>query len=159
MDANERKVVLGLGNTILRDEGLGIHAMQALQAHLGADAVGIEFVDGGVLGMNLLPLVEDCRYLLLLDAINAELPPGTVVEMEREAIPLYGGVKLSEHQLTFQEVLGLARLRDTLPPYVHLIGIQPQAMEVGLELTPVVAEKLTEVVRRASDRLRTWGLI
>lgn len=159
MDTNERKVVLGLGNTILRDEGLGIHAMQALKAHLGAEAAEIEFVDGGVLGMNLLPLIEECRYLLLLDAINANLSPGTVVEMERDAIPLYGGVKLSEHQLTFQEVLGLASLRDTLPPYVHLIGIQPQDMEVGLGLTPVVAEELPEVVRRASDRLKMWGLI
>jgi hydrogenase maturation protease len=159
MSDGRRQVVLGLGNIILRDEGVGIHAMQALKTHVGLAAAALEFVDGGVLGMNLLPLVEECRYLLLLDAINAGLPPGTVMEMDRETIPQLAGVKLSEHQLTFQEVLGLARLRDTLPPYVYLIGIQPQDMGVGLELTPVVAEKLPEVVDRAAARLRQWGLI
>ncbi len=159
MTNGQRQVVLGLGNSILRDEGVGIHAMQALKTQIGQTSAELEFVDGGVLGMNLLPLVEECRYLLLLDAINADLPPGTVIEMDREAIPLLAGVKLSEHQLTFQEVLGLARLRDTLPPYVHLIGIQPQDMSVGLELTPVVAHKLPEVLDRASARLRQWGLI
>ncbi len=159
MTNKQRKVVLGLGNTILRDEGVGIHALRALQAQMGDAGREVEFEDGGVLGMNLLPLIEESRYLLVLDAMNANRPPGAIVELDGEAIPLLAGVKLSEHQLTFQEVLGLARLRNTLPPYVHLIGIQPQEVSPGLELTPVVAGQVPEIVERAMAILRNWGLV
>ena len=67
--------------------------------------------------------MEDCSHLLVLDAVEAEAAPGAMVELAREQIPLFGGIKLSQHQVTFQEVLALAGLRGNLPDQVHLIGV------------------------------------
>jgi len=143
-----RKVVLGLGNLLNCDEGLGVQAVKRLDAQLGVQT-DYELLDGGVLGLNLLMVVEECSHLLILDAVDAGKPAGTVVELARDEIPLYAGVKLSQHQVTFQEVLGLADMRGNLPPNLHLIGIQPADLSIGLELSPTVANALPEVIRRA----------
>jgi hydrogenase maturation protease len=151
----KRKVVLGLGNTLNRDEGLGVQALKLLNAQLG-DSTEFELLDGGVLGLNLLIIVEECSHLLILDAVNVGKPAGTIVELRKEEIPLYAGVKLSQHQITFQEVLGLANLRGYLPEFLHLVGIQPEDISIGLELSPIVAAGLAEVARRAKIVLDNW---
>jgi hydrogenase maturation protease len=153
-----RKMVLGLGNILNRDEGVGVHALRALEAQLGRQA-SVELVDGGVLGLNLLPLVEECSHLLILDAVDAGQAPGRLVELERDEIPLYSGVKLSQHQVTFQEVLALAKIRDGLPPHLRLVGVQPADLSIGLELSPTVAAALPQVVERAGAILRGWELL
>lgn len=155
LNTQNRKVVLGLGNTLNRDEGLGVQALKRLDAHLGAQS-DFELLDGGVLGMNLLMIVEECSHLLILDAVNAGKPAGTVVELAKEQIPLYAGVKLSQHQITFQEVLGLANIRGLLPEHLHLIGIQPEDISIGLELSPIIEKALPEVVEKASTFLENW---
>jgi hydrogenase maturation protease len=154
----ERKIVLGLGNVLNRDEGLGVHAVSALQARLSGRA-RVEFVDGGTLGLNLLPLVEECSHLLLLDATNAGQSPGTVIELKKEQIPLYTGIKLSQHQASFQEVLGLASFRDLLPEHLHLLGIQPAHLSMGVELSPGVLAAMPELLARAEAVLRRWDLL
>ncbi|MCX6028098.1 MAG: HyaD/HybD family hydrogenase maturation endopeptidase [Chloroflexi bacterium] len=156
-----RIVVLGIGNTLNRDEGVGVHAVQALQASMPPLAVAgqpssVEYLDGGTLGLNLLPIVEESSHLLILDAVDACQPPGTVIELAGEDIPLFSGIKLSQHQVTFQEVLGLAAVRGKLPPHLHLIGVQPADLAIGLELSPVVAAALPEVVARAAAVLSAW---
>jgi hydrogenase maturation protease len=157
-----RRVVLGLGNLLNRDEGLGVHALRALEERLGGGGgpggggPGVELVDGGTLGLNLLPLVEACSHLLVLDAVDAGRPPGTLVELTRDEIPLLTGVKLSEHQVSFQEVLGLASFRGRLPATLHLVGAQPQDLEIGLELSPVVAAAIPRIVDRAAEILAGW---
>jgi hydrogenase maturation protease len=157
MTESKRRVVLGLGNILHRDEGVGVHALKALEAGLGPQA-GVEFVDGGVLGLSLLPLVEKCSHLLLLDAVNAGQTPGTLVELRRGEIILYSSLKMSAHQVTFQEVLGLARVRGRLPPHLHLVGVQPADFSVGLELSPAVAAAIPRLLDRAAAVLRGWGL-
>jgi len=151
----KRKVVLGLGNLLNRDEGLGVQALKLLDARLGQQEE-FELLDGGVLGLNLLMIVEDCSHLLILDAVDAGKSAGMVVELQKEQIPLYSGVKLSQHQVTFQEVLGLAKLRGFLPEHLHLIGIQPEIISVGLELSRVVEQALPEVVSRSITVLNSW---
>jgi hydrogenase maturation protease len=161
MDEPLRKIVLGLGNILNRDEGLGVHAVKALEQQLGGRAAraGVEFVDGGVLGMNLLMLVEACSHVLVLDAVDARAHPGTLVELRREQIPLYSGIKLSEHQVTFQEVLGLANVREKLPGHLHLLGIQPADLSIGLGLSPEIEATLPHLLARAGDILNEWGLL
>ncbi len=151
----KRKVVMGLGNTLNRDEGLGVQALKLLDAQLGPQA-DFELLDGGVLGLNLLMIVEECSHLLILDAVNIGKPAGTVVELSKEQIPLYAGVKLSQHQITFQEVLGLANIRGFLPENLHLVGIQPEDISIGLELSPIIEKALPEVVEKAREVLETW---
>jgi len=158
MEQQERKVVLGLGNILNRDEGMGVHAVKALEAQIG-DLAGVEWVDGGVLGMNLLMLIEECSHLLVLDAADARQPPGTLIQLRREQIPLYAGIKMSQHQVTFQEVLGLANIRGKLPPHLHLIGIQPSDLSIGLGLSPEVEAILPEMNEQALVILHQWGLL
>ncbi len=158
MENEQRSVVLGLGNLLQCDEGFGVAALHALEMSAGAPE-GLEFVDGGVMGLDLLPLVESTRSLLILDAVNASQPAGTVVEFTREQLPLFSGIRLSQHQVGFQEVLGLASLRERFPERLHLIGIQPAVLEPGTTLSPLAAAALPEVVRRATALLRTWGLL
>ena len=165
MAVSSRKVVLGLGNILNRDEGLGVHAVKALEVYL-SDQNGrlvpegvVEFLDGGTLGLNLLPIVEESSHLLILDAVNTNQPSGTVIELGREQIPLYAGIQLSEHQVGFQEVLGLASFRARLPQHLHLIGAQPADIGIGLELSPKVADALPSLVRRAASLLQEWGLL
>ena len=158
MTSPDRKIVLGLGNLLNKDEGLGVQAVKLLDAQLGPQN-GVELLDGGVLGLSLLMLVEECSHLLILDAADNDQPAGTVIELSRDQIPLYTGIKMSQHQITFQEVLGLAKMRDHLPEHLHLVGIQPRDLSIGLDLSPEIAEALPEVLRRATVVLQTWGLI
>jgi hydrogenase maturation protease len=153
-----RKIILGLGNTLNRDEGLGVHALQFVRHQLELPPE-IELIDGGTLGLNLLPLVEECSHLLLLDAANAGQTPGALIELRRDQIPLYAGIKLSQHQITFQEVLGLANMRGHLPGHLHLIGVQPVDLSIGLELSPLVAAQMPQAIKRVAALLHEWNLL
>ena len=155
MPEEKRKVVLGIGNILNRDEGLGVHALKQMDT-LIESMPEFEFLDGGVLGLNLLMVVEDCSHLLILDAVNAGQQPGTVIELEKEQIPLYAGINLSQHQTTFQEVLGLAKIRGLLPEYLHLVGIQPLDISIGLGLSPEIEQAIQEMINRTVLVLEQW---
>ena len=153
-----RNVVLGLGNTLCTDEGTGVHALLVLQRLIGSET-DAELLDGGTLGLSLLPIVEESSHLLVLDAVDAGQPGGSILELNGEAIPLFTGIKLSEHQLTFQEVLGLAKIRGKFPRHLHLIGVQPQDLSVGMGMSPVVSRSLPEILVRSQAVLQRWGLL
>ncbi len=155
----KRKIVLGIGNTLNHDEGLGVHALQALAQRLGEVDGELELLDGGTLGLNLLMLVEDASHLLVLDAVNVGKTPGTVAELAKEQIPLFSGIMMSEHQITFQQVLGLASIRGNLPERLHLVGAQPEDMTIGVGLSPVIENAMPEILTRAERVLREWQLI
>jgi hydrogenase maturation protease len=148
--------VLGVGNLLCTDEGVGVHAVRALAERHRDDAPDVEFLDGGTLGLNLLPFIEDSSSLLILDAVDRGAPPGTVIELAGDAIPQYAGIKLSEHQVTLQEVLGLARIRGRLPPRMLLVGMQPADLGTGDTLSPVATAALPEIVARAEKTLGEW---
>jgi len=154
-----RKVVLGIGNILNRDEGIGVHGLRVLEARIGANAPDLDFIDGGVLGLELLSIVESASHLLVLDAVMAGMPPGTVVEIYKSQMPLYTGIKLSQHQATFEEILGLARFRDRLPEKLHLVGVQPADTSTGIELSAGVSAAVPRLVDRAISMLIYWRLI
>jgi hydrogenase maturation protease len=154
-DHPHRKVVLGLGNLLLGDEGFGIHAVQYLQAK-GVSQYPVEWVDGGVLGLNLLPLVEECSHLLVLDVVDAGQTGGALVEMAQDEIPLYNGMKMSEHQIGFQEVLAVAKFRGHYPTHLHLVGVQSVDLSIGTNLSPPVIAALPVVFQRAAIILQSW---
>ena len=150
-------IVVGLGNPLMGDDGIGLAALERLREtrHV-SDAV--ELVDGGTWGMNLLPLIEDAERIIFLDAIDAGLPPGTLVVLERDELPRYFAHKLSPHQIDLREVLALAELRDTLPRDVVAIGIQPALIELRTDLSPLAWDALDSAVAAAAARLQAWGL-
>jgi hydrogenase maturation protease len=150
-----RRLVLGLGNILNRDEGVGIFCLEPLRQRLN-DFPDVEVQDGGVLGMGLLPLVESCGCLLILDAVDAGQPPGTILELQKEDIPLFPRLKLSWHQLGFQEVLQFASVRGRLPDRLRLLGAQPADISVGFGLSPAIEAVVPELAARAIRILEEW---
>lgn len=149
-------LVLGLGNPIMGDDGVGIAALERLRASWDFDdAVVLE--DGGTWGMTLLPQIEDAGRVLFLDAINVGAAPGTGVRLEREALPKVLSMKVSPHQVDLREVLALTELRGTLPAETVALGIQPRDVELAVTLTPDVEAAMDALVDRAIGQLRAWG--
>jgi hydrogenase maturation protease len=151
-------VVLGVGNPLMGDDGLGIAVVAHVQSAWG-EAPGLLIVDGGTWGMNLLPIVEEARRLLIVDAIDRDAKPGTLVTLQRDEIPRYFGRTLSPHQLDLREVLALAELRGTLPEDTVAVGIQPAAIELSLELSSEVVAALPALLDDIESRLRRWGYV
>jgi hydrogenase maturation protease len=149
-----RVVVLGIGNLLNSDEGVGVHAIRAMQR--SPHGAQVELLDGGTLGLTLLVIVEETTHLLLLDAIDAGQPPGTVIELTKVELPLFRGINMSQHQVTFQDVLGLALVRDRLPGALHVIGIQPDSLAIGDQLSQIVAAALPDMVARAWAKVDEW---
>jgi hydrogenase maturation protease len=151
--------VLGLGNILLQDEGLGIRALERLTAQHGAVFADgqVQAVDGGVLGLDLLHFLTGSAAVLILDAVEMGLPPGTLVRLEGEEIPAALPLKMSMHQARLQELLALGRLQGTLPPRLVLWGMEPAAVDWGLELSPAVAAGLENLVTAAVGELRVWA--
>jgi hydrogenase maturation protease len=155
-DHPSRVLVLGLGNPLMADDGIGLAALEQLQAEWELPPE-VTAVDGGTWGMNLLPLIEDTDSLLLLDAIRAGAEPGTLVDLGREQLPRYFALKLSPHQIDLKEVLALAELRGTMPARAAALGLVPERVEMSTELSFRVAERLRDLVLAAVDRLAHWG--
>jgi hydrogenase maturation protease len=151
-------VVLGIGNLLWADEGFGVRCVEALRA--GWDfAPHVQLVDGGTQGLYLLPLVQSAARLLILDAIDYRLPPGTLRQVENDEVPRFlGAKKMSLHQTGFQEVLMLAQMTDRYPQEVLLIGCQPEELEdYGGSLRDSVRQALEAALPLAIERLARWG--
>lgn len=148
---------MGLGNIILRDEGLGIHAYERLieRYRLPED---VELIDGGTLGLSLLPYLEDAQRVLLIDAVRSGLEPGSIVRLDGDEIPAALALKMSMHQTGLHELLAISAIRGTTPETIVLWGMEPLLMEPGLELTEPCAAALDTLVERVVAELRTWGL-
>lgn len=152
-------LVLGIGNLLWADEGFGVRAVAALNE-------GWEFpddvtlMDGGTQGLYLLPHVQSARRILVFDAIDYGLEPGTLQIVRDGDIPAYLGVgKMSLHQSSFQEVLQLAQLSGRSPEKAVLVGVQPQLLkDFGGSLTDVVRARLPEALAIGLDVLGTWGI-
>ena len=149
-----KPVVLGLGNPLFQDEGLGIHMIhQFMQEESNEQA---EFVDGGTDGMALLGVVEEAEHLLVIDAIDGGYPPGTIRRLAGAEIPRLVAGRMSAHQVGFQEVLALAGLRGKLPAHIVLLGVQPQSLDWGTELSPPVAKTLHCLADMVNEQLDVW---
>ena len=151
-------LVLGIGNVLWADEGFGGRCGEGLlEAWTLTDEV--QAMDGGTQGLYLLPYVTAARRLLVFDAVDYGLAPGTLMQVEGDAVPSFmGAKKMSLHQTGFQEVLASARLLDRFPAEVVLIGVQPDEIDdYGGSLRPVVRACLPAAIGRGIARLRSWG--
>jgi hydrogenase maturation protease len=151
-----RTLVLGLGNPIMGDDGVGVAALQQLRDDWTLPPE-VELVDGGTWGMNLLPMIESAERLILIDAINTGALPGTLTVLERHELPRYFSLKLSPHQIDLREVLALAELRGALPRELVALGIQPAVVEMQTKLSPAVEAALAKLCDLVADRLEAAG--
>lgn len=154
--AAHHTVVIGLGNTLMGDDGLGVAAVARLSDEWILPP-NVELVFGDNWGLALLPAIEDAGRVLLVDAIDAGVAPGSDVRIERNALPRYFSTKLSPHQVDLREVLALAEIRGRLPAEIVAIGLQPACISWAQGLSEVVADGLDRLVGCVIDQLRRWG--
>lgn len=151
-----RATVIGVGNVLMGDDGLGLAALETLRA--GWDIPdSVELVDGGTWGLNLLPVIEAADQVLLIDAIDRGAAPGALHLLEQGQVPRYLSTKLSPHEVDLRDVFALAELRGNLPRELVAVGLQPQRIEMGTVLSDVVQAHMDDLLTTIARRLGTWG--
>jgi hydrogenase maturation protease len=152
-------LVLGLGNVLWADEGFGVRCVEALEQDYNFPD-HVRLVDGGTRGMALLDEMEGVGRMLIFDAVDYGLEPGSLRGIEADEIPRFIAMgKLSMHQTGFQDVLAFAQISGTLPPEIRLIGVQPVVLdEYGGDLSAPVQARLPEAVAMALGVLAQWGV-
>ena len=141
----------------MSDDGVGVRVVQRIREEFRLSPE-VAVVDGGTLGLDLLPLLEGVDKLLVVDAVETGGVPGTIVRHSGDEIPLVMKTKLSPHQMGLQDLLLVAELQGGLPGEMVLLGMQPGETGLGLELTPHVRAGVEALVRATLDELEKWGV-
>jgi hydrogenase maturation protease len=149
-------VILGLGNVLLQDDGVGVRAVERLAAEY-AIPDGVEVLDGGTLGMSLLPRLAGADAAILVDAVRADAPAGTLVELSGDDVGPAVQTRLSPHQVGVADLLDGLRWLGETPPRLRLIGLVPEQMELGLELSPAVEKNLGSLVDAVALEAQSLG--
>lgn len=151
-----RTLVLGVGNPLMGDDGLGPAAVARLRQDWTLPPE-ILCLDGGTAGLALLPEIEDAGRVLVIDAIDVGMPAGTDVALERSELPRHCGLRISPHEVGLIDLLSLAQLRGRLPREAVALGLQPGVIAMSAGLSDAVAGRVPELVRRVAERLAAWG--
>ena len=157
MEQNTQIVVLGLGNILLRDEGVGVKVVQELQKRYDFSPP-VKMIDGGTAGFGLVTEIEGCKKLLVVDAVKAGNEPGTVYKFRRGDINVQIPQTLSVHDLGFFEALEHWKMLG-IDPEVIFFGIEPEDMASwGFDLTPCIQDKMPKLVALLIEQLRADGI-
>jgi hydrogenase maturation protease len=147
-------LVVGLGNPLLGDVGVGLRALQALAT--AADVPpSVELLDGGTAGLSLLPQLQSADRVLVLDAVSAGRPPGTVMRLDGAELVREGFGKASPHEIGLGDVLFASRLAGG-PGEVVVLGVEPESWSLGVGLSASVENALGALVAAALRQLREW---
>lgn len=141
----------------MSDDGIGVRVVQLLQQEYRFPSE-VTVLDGGTLGLDLLPWLEGTEQLLMVDAVETGREPGTVVRLEGEELPVALKTKLSPHQVGLQDLLAVAELQGFSPQEMVLWGVQPAILEMGTELSSAVAAQMDTLVDRVLAELAGWGV-
>jgi len=154
--ADATTLVLGIGNTLLSDEGVGVRVVEYLR-HACADRDDLFFMDGGTLSFTLADTIAQHRQLVVVDAARLEGPPGSVAVFEGEAMDqrLRGGLQ-SVHEVGLSDLMDIARLTDTLPAKRALVGISPDSLDWGEALQPAVAAAVPVAAKAVLEVVDRW---
>ncbi|HME45852.1 MAG TPA: HyaD/HybD family hydrogenase maturation endopeptidase [Syntrophorhabdales bacterium] len=149
--------VIGLGNILLQDDAIGVRTIEAIKARYGFEP-RIDLLDGGTAGLDLLPLIEHYEKVLFVDAVEAGEPPGAIVTIEGDAIPSFMAAQGSIHHVGLSDLLFAAKMAGSLPAEICLIGIQPESVDIGLEMTDIMKKSLDLLLTTVVERLQKWGV-
>ena len=154
-----RVLILGIGNVLWADEGFGVRCVEAMAERYALPET-VKLMDGGTQGLYLLPFLEEADALLVFDAIDYGLPPGTLRLIRDDEVPAFmGAKKMSLHQTGFQDVIATAQLLGRCPASMTLIGCQPVELEdYGGGLRPAVAARIPAALDLAVEQLALWGI-
>ena len=147
-----KTLILGVGNLLMADDGVGIRVIERIEATrtLPED---VQTLDGGTCGLDLLHFLEGVEELIVVDAADFGLPAGTIQRLEGDAVPAFLAKKISPHEINLPELLFSAKLVGIYPLRVVVLGIQPQTIEVGLELSPAVAAQVDVLADRVLSEI------
>lgn len=148
-------VVLGIGNVLLSDEGVGVHALQQLRQECGEEQ-GLLLLDGGTLSHSLLPLIE-ASALIVIDAVRLGLQPGAVRRFTGQRMDrlVRSGIRTA-HEVGLKELLDMARLTNGLPRLRMLVGVEPQTLDWGTALSRPVEAALPHIVTLIRAAMSRW---
>jgi len=149
--------ILGLGNILMTDEGVGVHTVNEFEKRYTVPEY-VEIVDGGAAGLDLIPFIEGRRQVLMVDAVNFDREPGFVGVLRNEEIPARITEKASMHHLGLMDVLSIVRMSGNLPEDLCLIGIQPKSLELGLDMTREIWDKKDTLIDLIVRQLRDWNI-
>jgi len=161
-ETGTRYVVLGLGNRIQGDEALGSLVVEQLSApgspvEALPDPASVDLVDGGTVGLALLPRLEDADGLVVVDLIDGRLDPGTLQDIDGTLL-LRRDIVMGVHDLGATELLATLQLMDAMPRRIRVVGIQPMRISLGTELTPEVEATVPALVDTVLGYLRAWQM-
>lgn len=149
-------LVLGVGNTILTDEGIGPWVVAHLEK-LNPDAPGVTWMDGGTLSFSIAANVEDAEHLIIVDATELKSPPGTVrVFVDGEVDRMLGSHGRSIHEVGLMDLMNMARITGRLPERRALVGIQPEVIDWGTEPSPAVAAAVEKAAGAVAALIKDW---
>ncbi len=150
-------LILGLGNLLLGDEGIGVHAVKYLQQGC-SDLHGVTFMDGGTLSFTLAGYIEQSERLIIIDAAQLHDSPGTVAVFENEDMDRFisGNANKSVHEVNVTDILSLAHLTGCLPRRRALIGIQPRTIDWSETLSEPVAQALPKLCKTVRGMVNRW---
>jgi hydrogenase maturation protease len=152
-----RIVVLGIGNILMSDEGVGVRTVEELARRYDLPPE-IEVIDGGCSGMEMLDDLARADHVIIADAVEAGVSPGSIVVLRGDEVPAFFTAKLSPHQVGLCDVLAALKLTDESPESLTLIGVQPVSLDLAMELSPQIAAILPSVVARVVDELVARGV-
>jgi len=156
--AQPSMLVLGIGNLVMSDDGVGVKVVQRLMDDYDFPPE-IEVMDGGTLGLDLLPKLENKTHLIVVDAVETGKAPGTCVRLAGEELPIALETKLSPHQMGLKDLLAVARLLGHAPGEMVLLGVQPGCIDMATELTAEVAAQIEVLVENVLKELANWGCV
>jgi len=152
-----KTLLLGIGNILMNDDAAGVLVVQNLAAQFYFPDELI-LLDGGTLGLDLLPHLEGVDRLLVVDAVETGKPVGTIVRMTGDDIPLALATKVSPHQMGLKDLLLVADLQGYAPQEMVLWGVQPGSIEMDIELSPEVAQAVAILQGKVLEELAGWGI-
>lgn len=151
-------LVLGVGNILLTDEGIGVRVIEALEQRYALPE-GVEVLDGGTAGMELLDTMANRTHLIIVDAVvSRKSEPGALLILRDDEVPTLFNNKISPHQLGLSDVLSALRFTDEFPGSITLVGIIPESLEPHIGLTPVVQASLEPALAAVLSALQSAGV-
>ena len=137
-------LVLGIGNVLLRDEGIGVHIIEEMKKNDLPD--NVELVDGGTGGADLLDVIAERQKVIVIDAVQGDYKPGTLIRFTAEDLVKLDGTEVSLHELGLYETLLMAKMLGCEPKEVIIIGIKPKEIKWGLELSEEIKPLVPKII-------------
>jgi len=147
--------VVGIGNIIMQDEGFGVKCAEHLQKITDYPDF-VQIIDGGTLGMDLMPYIAGTKKLLFIDAMDVEGNVGDFYQFTGDELNAYFKNKMSVHDLGVNDMLAVLKLTDNPVEEIIVMGIKPDVVSMGLDLTPAVAAKIPQVAEKAKEVVDKW---